>query len=205
MKYSNSFTAFFLLIILASAAGIFLNFNRMEGLTFLENEGTITDTKDFPKQVVSYPEIIKAVYATSWSVSKKNYVDYLIELASNTEINAVVIDVKDFSGYVVYDTRLPEVEKYKAKQIRIKDIGSLIKKLHEENIYVIARISVFQDPILANARPDLAVLSKSKLLSPSTSSYGIWTDNWGLSWADPSAKEVWRYNASIAKDALSYG
>ncbi|MCX6761013.1 MAG: hypothetical protein NTZ84_02850, partial [Candidatus Nealsonbacteria bacterium] len=81
----------------------------------------------------------------------------------------------------------------------------LVKQLHDENIYVIARISVFQDPVLANARPDLAVLSRSKLLNQSTSSYALWTDNWGLSWADPSAKEVWKYNASIAKDALSYG
>lgn len=168
-------------------------------------QNTSTDASVITKPAFSYPDIIKAAYATSWSVSNERYIDYLIELASSTEINAVVIDVKDFSGYVAYDTKLPDVEKYKAKQIRIKDMGSLIRRLHDENIYVIARISVFQDPILANARPDLAVLSRSKLLIQSTSSNLLWSDNWGLNWADPSAKEVWRYNASIAKDALSYG
>jgi len=211
VKYSNLLTIFFLItIILASSAGIFFDLNRMKELTSFETEAilvqsTSTAVKDVSKPVFTYPDIIKAVYATSWSVSKKSYVDYLIELASSTEINAVVIDVKDFSGHVAYDTKLPQVEKYKAKQIRIKDIASLVQKLHDENIYVIARMSVFQDPILANARPDLAVLSRSKILSQSTSSSSLWTDNWGLSWADPSAKEVWKYNASIAKDALSYG
>ena len=199
-----------LIIILASSAIIFFDLNQIQELMPAEIQGnfvqsTSTETTDYSKPVFVYPDTIKAVYATSWSVSKKSYVDYLIELASSTEINSVVIDIKDFSGHVAYDTKLPQVERYKAKQIRIKDISSLVEQLHDNNIYVIARISVFQDPILANARPDLAVLSRSKLLSQSTSSYALWTDNWGLSWADPSAKEVWKYNASIAKDALKYG
>jgi hypothetical protein len=210
VKLSNPLIIFFFLtVILASSAGIFFDLNQIKDLAVTEKQAnpiqsTSTSENDFSKPNFSYPDTIKAVYATSWSVSKKSYVDYLIELASSTEINAVVIDIKDFSGHVAYDTKLPEVEKYKAKQIRIKDISSLIKQLHEENIYVIARISVFQDPILANARPDLAVLSRSKLLTQPTSS-SLWTDNWGLSWADPSAKEVWKYNASIAKDVLKYG
>jgi hypothetical protein len=202
---------FLLLIILASTAGIFFNFERIKRLAYPEIENiSIPDNKNKEiekdsKPVISYPDTIKAVYATSWSMSKESYVDYIIELASSTEINAVVIDIKDFSGYVAYDTKLAEVEKYKAKRIRIKDLGALVKKLHDQNIYAIARISVFQDPVLANARPDLAVLSKSSLLSQSTSSYALWSDNWGLNWADPSAKEVWEYNALIAKDVLSYG
>lgn len=142
--------------------------------------------------------IVKAIYLTSWSASKKSRIDYLIDIAKTTEINAVVIDIKDFSGYVAYDTAVPEVEEYGAEQIRISDIDLLIQRLHAEEIYVIARITVFQDPVLARARPDLAVHSKAEVAS-------LWLDNMGLAWIDPAAKESWDYNVAIARDAISQG
>lgn len=154
------------------------------------------------------PAVVKAVYMTSWSATKSDYIDYLINIAKNTEINSVVVDIKDWSGYVAYNTEVPEVEKYGAESIRIKDIGALIRKLHENGIYVIARITVFQDPVLAEARPDLAVRSQSKLFfSPFSflSSSSLWLDRLGLAWIDPAAKESWDYNIAIAKDALKQG
>jgi len=160
------------------------------------------------KSLFQPPEVVKAIYATSWSAANKDFIDYVIDLAKNTEINGVVIDIKDFSGHVSYDTEIPEVEKYRAESLRIKDVASLIQKLHEEEIYVIGRITVFQDPVLARARPDLAVHSKSKmststpfLLSPPS----LWLDDVGLAWIDPAAKTAWEYNAAIAKDAVGKG
>jgi hypothetical protein len=119
-------------------------------------------------------------------------------------MNAVVIDIKDFSGYIAYDTALVEVEKYQAEQIRIRNVRSLVKGLQEKGIYVIARITVFQDPILAKARPDLAVSSKVKLAS-GTSTSSLWLDRSGLAWIDPAAREAWKYNADIAKEAARLG
>ena len=106
------------------------------------------------------PKIIKAIYLTSWSAGNPLKIKYLIDLTKTTEINAVVIDIKDYSGYVAYDIQVPEVEKYQAKEIRIPRINRLIKQLHDEGIYVIARITIFQDPRLEQARPNLAVKSK---------------------------------------------
>jgi hypothetical protein len=150
------------------------------------------------------PEIVRAIYMTSWSASKETYIDYVINLAKETDINAVVIDVKDFSGYVAYDTKVEKVEEYGVRQVRIKDINSLIKRFHDDNLYVIARITVFQDPILAKARNDLAILSKELITIPVTSN-NLWKDNLGLAWIDPAGKESWDYNISIAKDALDQG
>ena len=87
------------------------------------------------------PEIIKAVYVTALSAGSKSYIEYLDNLLETTEINAVVIDIKDYSGKVMIST-----------------FESLIQKLHDKGIYVIARIVVFEDPILAKARSDLAFL-----------------------------------------------
>ncbi len=173
-----------------------------------EGEGSSLGSEDVPdkdsdiiesqKQLSHAPETVKAIYLTSWSASKESRIDYLIDIAKTTEINAVVIDIKDYSGYVAYDTTVPEVEKYGAEQIRISDIDLLIQRLHAEEIYVIARITVFQDPVLARARPDLAVRSKTEAAS-------LWLDNMGLAWIDPAAKESWDYNIAIARDAINQG
>jgi hypothetical protein len=121
----------------------------------------------------------------------------VIDLAKTTEMNAVVIDVKDFSGEVAYQTDVPEVTRYGASRAKIRDIDALLKRLHAESIYVIARITVFQDPVLVAARPDLAVQSIAQ--------EGVWADHKGLGWIDPSAPEVWNYTVNIAKDAASRG
>lgn len=156
-------------------------------------------SKDLPPQkpLTSPPTSIKAIYITSWSAGTPSRIDYLMDLADKTEVNAVVVDIKDYSGYVAYDTDIEDVQKYGAEEIRISKINSLIKKLHDKNIYVIGRVTVFQDPVLAKARADLAVKDFA--------TGAIWTDRKGLSWIDPASKEVWDYNIEIAKEAASRG
>ncbi|KKU93175.1 MAG: hypothetical protein A2109_01670 [Candidatus Wildermuthbacteria bacterium GWA1_49_26] len=143
------------------------------------------------------PEIIKAVYLTSWSAGTSARIDYVANLAKTTELNAVVIDIKDFSGEIAYFTNVPEAFTYGAHRIKIGDIEALLKRLHEEGLYVIARVTVFQDPVLARARPDLAVQSIAK--------EGVWADYKGLAWVDPASRQVWNYIVSITRDAASRG
>jgi len=205
MRVAEFYIAFFLVLV-ALTAGMVLIFSFVLNPSGFKAEIAEEEVVSQNPGISSEPktdsgvdiEIVKAIYLTSWSVSKKEMIDYLIDIAKTTEINAVVIDIKDFSGYIAYDTAVPEVEKYGAEQIRIKNIESLIDKLHAEGIYVIARITVFQDPILARARPDLAVHSKTEVDS-------LWFDNMGLAWIDPAAKESWDYNIAIAKDAVNHG
>ena len=171
MKYLLGF-----LIIVVATGGLFY-FWPKERLVEIIDPGassTITsfdgiknpDEDDVPqKPLANPPAVIKAVYFTGWSAGVEDRVSYLTELIKTTELNAAVIDIKDYSGYVLYDVKLPEVEKYKAKEIKISKINSLIKRLHSEGIYVIARISVFQDPVLAKARPDLTIHSRTKLMT----------------------------------------
>jgi hypothetical protein len=142
------------------------------------------------------PDKIMAVYLTSWSASNSSMIDYVIDLSKKTEINAVVIDVKDWSGKIPYDTNVSLTHDYGAERIIIKDMKGLIEKLHNNGLYAIARITVFQDPVLASSRSDLAV----KALDGKT-----WYDYNGLAWINPGKKDGWDYNISIAKDALSNG
>ena len=149
------------------------------------------------KPLSNPPSEIKAVYVTSWVAGGTEKLNEIINLVKTTELNAVVIDIKDYSGYITYDIQNSDVIKYNAKEIRTPRINSLIKKLHDNNIYVVARLTVFQDPLFAKARPDLAVQSKSTGTT--------WKDNKGLAWMDPASKEVWDYDIAIAKDAFSRG
>jgi len=161
-----------------------------------------------PEPLENPPEIVKGIYVTSWSASRGSYVGYLANLKRTTEVNAAVIDIKDYSGYIAYDAEMPDAERYSSKTKIISNINSVINRLHSEGIYVIARITVFQDPVLAKARPDLAVHSKAKLsaqLPPNLSIATLWLDNKKLAWIDPAAKEYWGYIAALSKNALSHG
>jgi len=149
------------------------------------------------EKIAVVPEKVNAIYATFWSASSVSKIDYLLSLIKETEANALVVDIKDFSGSIAYKTGDPEIEKYKTESPVIKDVRGLVDKLHAENVYAIARIVVFQDPALAKARPDLAVKSAK--------TGAVWTDNKNLAWVDPSSVEVWEYNERLAKNAFAMG
>ncbi|MFH2018755.1 MAG: putative glycoside hydrolase [bacterium] len=143
-----------------------------------------------PKQTV------KGIYLTAYSASLTSKVDEIIDLTKKTELNAVVIDIKDYSGKILYDSKVDLVNELQTDNNRIGNVPKLIRKLHNNGIYVIARQTVFQDPILAKKKPEWAIKSKRG---------GIWRDYKGLSWVDPTNKEVWEYNLAITKEAISLG
>jgi len=149
------------------------------------------------------PEIVRAIYLTAWSAGSPRYFNYLINLLEITEINAVVIDIKDYSGFVSYPADVEIVKKYGLTNNAIRDIDSLINFLHQKGIYVIGRITVFQDPALASKRPDLALYDVEE--TKRTGSLVLWQDRKNLFWLDPSSFEVWEYHLALARDAFLRG
>ena len=92
---------------------------------------------------------MKGIYLTGWSAGSAAKMQSVINFIKSTELNAVVIDIKDYSGYVSYAMDVPEVKASGAEnEIRIACMNSVIKELHDNGIYVIGRITDFQDPIL---------------------------------------------------------
>jgi len=170
------------------------------------SQGTAARPPAVPLQ--NPPEIVRAVYITSWSAGIPSRIDYLIDLHKTTEINAAVIDIKDYSGYIAYQTAVPWAAEYRATRVTVRDIDALVSRLHKEGIYAIARITVFQDPILAHTRPDLAVHRQSLLGKGERaplSRDSLWLDRKGLAWIDPASRPAWDYIAAIAKDAAAHG
>ncbi len=153
------------------------------------------------------PEKFRGIYLSYWSAATPSRIEGVVKMARAGLINTVVIDIKDVTGHVAFDTRVPEVAEIGAKRVVLRDIDDLVRRLHEEGLYVIARMVVFSDPKLAAAKPAVGVHSAAKLeaagntLSVAT----LWRDRRKLAWIDPAAVEAWNYNIAIARDALSRG
>lgn len=139
--------------------------------------------------------VVKGVYVTSWMAGNPKYLKELFDFIDRTDVNSLVIDVKDDTGAVSYPSAV-ELVKAIGSDCRKYDPVQLLASLKERYIYPIARIVVFKDPYLARKRTDLAV--KSRL-------GGLWRDNHGLYWVDPYNKDVWEYNIGIAKEAAGLG
>lgn len=138
----------------------------------------------------------KGIYLTAYSAASATKRQQMIDLITSTELNTVVIDIKDYSGYVLYDTDVSLANDLGLETARLGDVAAIVEQFHDAGIYVIARQTVFQDPVLAEMRPDLAFQS----------SYGgLWRDNKGLAWVDATNEEIWEYNVAIAKEAIGLG
>ena len=145
---------------------------------------------------VETPDPLKAVYMTSWAAGNDRFRKELFDLVDNTEINAVVIDVKDYSGKVSFPVEDPYLKEFKSSEKRIPDIKELIAKLHAKGVYVIGRISAFQDSYLVKDHPEWAVKTKEG---------GVWQDHKAVKWLDPGAKPVWDYLVAIGRQSYAYG
>ncbi|MDO8499242.1 MAG: putative glycoside hydrolase [bacterium] len=186
-----------IIIAVAAAGVIFYNWQitLVAQNQAMANGGIVTRQPKIER--IKTPRITaKGIYLTAYSAGSRKKMDGIIKLLEDTELNSVVIDVKDYSGKIFYDSKISFVKKIGAVDNRIGDVQSLIRSLHEKNIYVIARQTVFQDPLLAQKKPEWAIKDKTG---------GLWRDHKGLNWVDPTREEVWNYNLSIAKEAIELG
>jgi len=138
---------------------------------------------------------VKAIYLNAWAAGSRDKLAKLIGIADRTEINAFVIDLKE-GGEVSYVSSVPLAKEIGASREYIRNVSRLLDTLRAHNIYPIARIVVFKDPVLAKARPDFAV---------KTSDGGIWLDNKGKAWVDSYNRNVWDYNIALAREAIDLG
>lgn len=139
----------------------------------------------------------KALYLSFYGIGDKALRGAALELIDRTELNALVIDVKGDRGMIPYKSSVALAREIGAQRITtVRDVHELIESLRGRGIYLIARIVVFKDDLLAQARPDLAV---------KTTSGALWRDHEQLAWVDPFRQEVWNYNLEIAEEAAALG
>lgn len=140
------------------------------------------------------PVKAKGIYVTASRAQLD--IDSLIELVEETELNTMVIDIKDDDGRITFEMDYDTAKEIGATKRYISDIGALVKKLKEKGIYLIARIVAFKDPLLADAVPEYAL----KNVDGTT-----FRDKDGQAWVNPYNKKVWDYLIGVAKGAGEAG
>ena len=143
------------------------------------------------------PETVRGVYVSSWVIGTPSVRDKFYKTFEGTNLNAVLIDVKDSSGVVTFDIKDPKLKQQAIIENRIRDIEGVIDYFHKKNIYVIGRVAVFQDPGAAKKYPERAIKSKK--------TGNLWKDNKGLTWVDAGNKDQWKYTEGVATYAYSIG
>jgi hypothetical protein len=144
---------------------------------------------------IAKPEHVRALYLNAWAAGSTKKLQKLIDVANQTEINTFVIDVKE-GGELSYASKVKLATDAGAVRDYIRNVRGLLTKLRENNIYPVARIVVFKDPVLAGAKPTYAVKNRDSTQ---------WLDNKGKAWVDTFNKDVWDYNIAIAREAVELG
>lgn len=146
---------------------------------------------------IQTPDTVKAIYMTACVLSTVEFKQDLVDLIDSTEINSIIIDIKDFSGTISFPTDNPKLYGTQGDGCKAKGVKEFIEELHKKNIYVIGRVSVFQDNVMTRLRPDLAVKRASD--------GGVWKDHKGISFIDVGAKEHWDYIIELSKESYAIG
>lgn len=145
---------------------------------------------------VKTPEAVKAIYMTACIGASKKLRTNLVDLLRETEANSVVIDIKDYSGKISIPLS-SDIKDWEKNSCFVSDIKDFLTSLHKQGVYVIGRITVFQDPYYSKLHPELAVKKKSD--------GSVWKDRKGLSFIDVSAKPYWEHIVAISKEAHDLG
>ncbi|MBP1079629.1 MULTISPECIES: putative glycoside hydrolase [Bacillus] len=141
-----------------------------------------------------YPDAVRGIYVSGNSAGGSRF-NELTKLVDETELNAMVIDVKNDHGNLTY--RPAKESKYEGISHQfIKDPQAMLKTLEEKKIYPIARIVVFKDLVLAKEKPEWSFKEKNG---------EVWTNGRGESFVNPFLKEVWDYNVDLAIEAAKMG
>ncbi len=155
-----------------------------------------------PLDVQLQPNQVRATYLTYFAVGNADYRQDLLNMLDTTEINAVVVDIKGDYGLLSYHSNVPLADQIGANSSpTIDDLDGLLQTLHQHGAYVIGRIVVYKDNMLARngSRAGLDVGVKDRRTGQ------LWVDGESLAWVDPFQHAAWDYNTDLAREAIQRG
>lgn len=172
----------------------------LSALLFLGSFAIVGTSIASPEEALLAPppvaiEPIRALYLTSGIAASKRF-EHFLGLLETTEVNALVIDLKDANGRLAFR---PNSEKLKAltpKHPTLTDLPDRVARIHERSGYAIARYPVFQDTWFAERAPKEALKNAEGK---------IWRDGIGGAWLDPTSRRTWEYAVDLAREATALG
>lgn len=144
------------------------------------------------------PLVVKALYLSFWHTNNQSpKLRDILKIIDETEINTVVVDVKNEYGYTSFKTSFEQANSYGAdKSIINRDIKEFMSLLKAKNIYTIARIVTFKDELQAINNVDYAIKNRDG---------SIWRNRDNMAWVDPFDIRSHNYAISIAQEAAKVG
>jgi hypothetical protein len=135
----------------------------------------------------------KGLYLTMDTAGTPSRMAYAVTyIRQHQGLNSMVIDVKDNSGRVPCDPP----DSIPAVAGGYGHFPALVRVLHDEGYYMIARIVAFQDPYRAETIPERAIRNTDG---------SLWYDRDGRLWLNPYDRQNWDYVRDIALWALGMG
>ena len=147
---------------------------------------------------LSTPEPLRGIYMSQCVSGTPTFRESLLRLIRDTDLNAVAIDIKDYTGYISFVPENAVLKEAVSAACGASDMKDFIEALHAADIYVIGRITVFQDPRYAALRPEESVQSRTRPGEP-------WKDYKGLSFVSVSSKAFWDYIVELSKESYALG
>lgn len=145
---------------------------------------------------VPMPDHVRGVHVTSYAVATPRLFEPIMALADpKVGMNTIQIDVKDERGEIAFTTPIPLARKDGA-HMDIYDPVKVLRRAHAAGLYTVARIVTFQDGYAPVADPSLAVHNRKG---------GLWRNNIGITWLDPTNEKAWEYPVQVAQYAAELG
>jgi hypothetical protein len=141
------------------------------------------------------PAEIRGVHVTMALASIPGRIDQYLALAGEG-LNTIELDVKDENGDVAFvPSAVPLARQIGAAKPYYKP-REIARKVHAAGLYLVGRIVTFEDPVLSEKRPELALHNADG---------SLWKNNAGLGWTNEYDKRVWDYVVSLGEAAVRAG
>ena len=184
----------------AAAVAAFYDGITPSTVAFSRTGTTTTEVEEQPVReksaYVATPEAVKAIYMSQWAVGTPSFRESITKLLDETELNAIVIDIRDYTGKISFPTDNPILKDMVSEDCGATDMKGFLESLHTKDIYIIGRITVFQNPYYTKHHPDQAVQHING---------GVWKDRKGLAFVDVGATQYWDTVVELANESYAIG
>jgi hypothetical protein len=153
-----------------------------------------TSTRSAAQDTTGSPAI-RALYVNRWASHSKRKMAKLIAIADSTEINGMVVDMKDEFG-LNYRSSNSTFMKNGGTASKIANVRAFVDTLKAHDIVPIARMVVFKDSVTARVHPEWTIRKEDG---------SIWRDKKGIAWVNPYHRELWEYNIGVAEELVKLG
>lgn len=142
-----------------------------------------------------YPDAVRGIYVTGHSAGGERF-SRLMDIVNTTDLNAMVIDIKDDFGDLTYvPAEDSPLASYDIGNRYIKDVRAVLKQMESAEVYPIARVVVFKDTELAERKPEWSFQENGQ----------VWKNGRNEAFVNPFLQEVWDYNVEVAIEAAKMG